>query len=119
LSLYRPQRSPDHDLSDPGWWPDHTLIPSTDAACRAILDHALSCLILVRGGSTRDPGAHISTLASLIAEADARLFDAVADARVHGYTWNRIAERLASTISAARHRFVAYTRCRRQLSLFD
>ena len=101
------------------WWPDHTLIPSTDAACRAILDHALTCLILVRGGDPRDPGAAISTLVTLIAGADALLPDAVADARHRGYTWNRIAERLGSTIPAARRRYADYARCRRQqLDLF-
>lgn len=56
---------------------------------------------------------------SLIAEADARLPDAVARARDHGYTWNRIAERLGSTIPAARHRFGGYVRRTGQLSLFD
>ncbi len=108
----------DHDLCDPGWWPDHTLIPNCDAACRAILDHALTCLILVRGGDTHDPGATISTLVSLIVEADGRLYDAVADARDHGYTWNRVAERLGTTIPAARHRFAGYVRRPRQLDLF-
>lgn len=43
---------------------------------------------------------------------------AVADARCHGYTWNRIAERLGTTIPAARHRYAEYARCRRQLDLF-
>jgi hypothetical protein len=88
-------------------------------ASRAILDHALTCLVLVRGGDPRDPGAAISTLVTLIAEAEARLPDAVVDARVRGYTWNRIAERLGCTISAARHRFADHARCRRQLRLFD
>lgn len=101
------------------WWPDHTLIPFADLASRAILDHALTCLVLVRGGDPRDPGAAISTLVTLIAEAEARLPDAVVDARVRGYTWNRIAERLGCTVSAARHRFADHARCRRQLRLFD
>ena len=92
---------------------------SADAACRTVLDHAVTCLVLVRGGAPHDPGAHISTLVSLIADAHARLPDAVADARHQGYTWNRIAERLGSTVSAARHRFAGYTRCCRQLRLFD
>ncbi len=104
---------------EPAWWPDHTLIPFADVASRAILDHALTCLVLVRGGDLCDPGAAISTLATLIAEAEARLPDAVVDARVRGYTWNRIAERLGSTISAARHRFADHARCRQQLRLFD
>ena len=117
LGLVR--HSPHRTLGERAWWPDRTLIPSTDAACRAILDHALACLILVRGGDPHDPGAVISTLVSLIADADDRLPDAVADARHHGYTWNRVAERLGSTISAARHRFAGYVRRPRQLDLFD
>jgi transposase InsO family protein len=99
-------------------WTDHTLIPSTDAACRAVLDRALTYLILVRGGAPHDPGARISTLVSLIADANARLPEAVADARHHGHSWNRIAERLGSTVPAARHRFASYARRCRQLRLF-
>ena len=109
----------DDPRAEPAWWPDHTLIPFADLASRAILDHALACLVLVRGGDLRDPGATISTLVTLIAEAEARLPDAVVDARVRGYTWNRIAERLGSTTSAARHRFADHARCRQQLRLFD
>ena len=111
--------SPRQALDQHPWWPDHTLVPSTDDACRAILDHAVTCLILVRGGDQHDPGAAISTLASLIADADDQLLDAVADARAHGYTWNRIAERLGTTIPAARHRFAGHLRRTRQLNLFD
>ena len=114
--LPRPRPLPHHD---PGAGPDHTLIPSCDAASRAILDRALTCLVLARGGTPREPGATISTLVSLIVEADARLYDAVADARARGFTWNRIAERLGSTIPAARHRFAGYARWARQLELFD
>ena len=88
-------------------------------ASHAILDHALTCLILVRGGNLDDPGAAISTLATLIVEADDRLTDAVADARGHRYTWNRIAQRLGSTVPAARRRYAHHVRWRRQLHLFD
>ncbi len=66
-----------------------------------------------------DPAAVISILVSLIADADDRLTDAVATARAHHYTWNRIAERLGTTIPAARHRFAGYVRRPRQLDLFD
>ena len=117
LRLLRP--SPGNVLRDYAWWPDHTLIPSTDAACRAILDRAVTALILVRGGDLHDPGAVISTLVSLIADADDRLPDAVARARARGYTWNSVAERLGTTIPAARHRFAGHVRPPRQLDLFD
>jgi hypothetical protein len=116
--LLRRSRLHDDGLDDTSWWPDHTLIPFDDDASRAILDHALTCLILVRGGDTHDPGAAISTLVTLVAGADALLPDAVADARCRGYTWNRIAERLGSTIPAARRRYADYARCRQQLDLF-
>ena len=112
------QLPPGDDLADSEWCPDRTLIPSTDAACRAVLDSALTCLILVRGGIPHDPGSRISTLVSLIAEADARLPDAVADARHQGYTWHRIAERLGTTVPAARHRLASYARRCRQLRLY-
>jgi hypothetical protein len=117
--LRRPRTSLHQTLGERIWWPDHTAIPGTDAACRAILDRAVTYLILVRGGDPHDPGAVISSLVSLIADADHRLPDAVADARAHGYTWNRVAERLGSTVSAARHRFADQVRRSRQLDLFD
>ena len=119
MSVRRAQLPSVHDLADSDRRPDRTLIPSADAACRAVLDHAVTCLVLVRGGVPHDPGARISTLVSLIADADARLPDAVADARHQGFTWNHIAERLGSTIPAARHRFAGYARHTRQLRLFD
>ena len=117
--LRRARHLPDDDLVDPAWWPDHTSIPNCDAACRAILDRALTCLILARGGALDDPGATISTLVSFIADADGRLPDAVADARDRGYIWDCIAERLGTSIPAARHRYADYARWRRQLRRSD
>lgn len=113
-----PDRGLGDVLPDPTWWPDHTLIPYEDAASRHILARALTCLILVRGGNLDDPGATISSLVSLIASAQARLDDAVADARDHRFTWNRIAERLGTSIPTARHRFADYVRYRRELRSF-
>lgn len=113
-----PGAIPHQDLEPAPLW-DYTGLPYTDHVCRQLVDNAVTGLILVRGGDPRDPGATISILVSLIADADARLPDAVADARHQGYTWKRIAERLGSTVSAARHRFAGYTRCCRQLRLFD
>jgi hypothetical protein len=54
----------------------------------------------------------LSCLASLIAEAQSRLPDAVADARDRDYTWAEIATRLAATTSAARRRYGDYSRWR-------
>jgi hypothetical protein len=87
---------------------DRTRIPFTDLTCRNVLVAATACLVLDRGGDRDDPGATISVLVSLLAEAQAWLIEVVADARHHNYTWDSIAEYLASTVPAARHRYAAY-----------
>jgi hypothetical protein len=51
-------------------------------------------------------------LASLIAEAQNQLPDAVAEARCDGYTWAEIAGRLATTAGTARRRYGSYARWR-------
>jgi len=56
--------------------------------------------------------ATVSVLVSLAAEADGQLWDAVADAHDKGYTWDQIADRLATTVNTARRRFAAYTKLR-------
>lgn len=86
---------------------DHTAIPFTDIASRTILEAAVLDLTLFRGGSYGDPGASLSVLASLIADAQDLLLTTVADALDFGYTWNLIASRLGSSVSAARHRYAA------------
>ena len=102
-----------YDDLDP--YPNRTLIPSCDADCQALIDQAVESLIILRGGSTRDPGAHMSVLASLAAEADDRIPDTVWSARTHHhYTWNLIAERLALTPQAARKRYSHYVQLRSQ-----
>lgn len=108
----RPDLDPYPDI-DP--WSDRTAIAHVDVACRALLDDVVASLILLRGGHPKDPGATISVLASLIAEADSRLPDAVADARDHRYTWDRIAERLGTTIPTAQRRYSAHHRVRTEL----
>jgi len=59
-----------------------------------------------------DAGATVSVLVSLAAEADGQLWEAVADAHDQGYTWDQIADRLATSVTAARRRFAAYTKWR-------
>lgn len=61
--------------------PDHTQFPFCDTDSRTLLEKAVDDLVMFRGGSYGDPGATISALMSLAAEAAAWLFDAVADAR--------------------------------------
>ncbi|MGH9054505.1 MAG: hypothetical protein ACRDYY_01345 [Acidimicrobiales bacterium] len=112
-----PNQDPYPDL-DP--YSDRTAIPSTDAACRALLDQSVEFLIILRGGSTKDPGARLSVLASLAAEAAERIPDAVWSARVlHRYTWDLVAERLAITADAARKRYSHDTRTRSELAMHD
>jgi hypothetical protein len=59
-----------------------------------------------------DAGATVSVLVSLAAEADGQLWDAVADAHDQGYTWDEIADRLATSVTTARRRFAAHTKWR-------
>ncbi|MGH9057916.1 MAG: hypothetical protein ACRDZY_00135 [Acidimicrobiales bacterium] len=98
-------------------WPDRTAIPDTDTECRVLVDDAVSSLIVLRGGSQKDPGAYISVLVSLAVETDGRVPDAVADAREKGYSWDCIADRLATTVAAARHRYAWYVSARRSFPL--
>jgi hypothetical protein len=113
------QLIPHHHLDDDSWWPNHTAIPFSDAASSAILDHAISCMVLLRGGDLQDPGSITSALVTFVVDAQSRLPDLVADARDRGYTWSRIAQHLGSTTPAARHHYADYVRRRRQLELFD
>jgi hypothetical protein len=106
-------------LDDDSWWPNHTTIPFSDAASSAILDHAIACIVLLRGGDLQDPGSAISALVTFIVDAQSRLPDLVADARDRGHTWNHIAQRLGCTIPAARHHYADYVRLRRELGPFD
>lgn len=102
------------DMTDPRR--DRSEIPHTDAASEALVDELVDTLIIFRCPmGLGDAGATISVLASLQAEIAIRLPDAVADARDQGYTWDEIAMRLATTASAARHRYAAYTRSMREL----
>jgi hypothetical protein len=61
-----------------------------------------------------DAGAAVSVFVSLAAEAAGRLDDAVADARDQGYTWDQIADRLATSNSTARRRYAVYASWRRR-----
>ena len=92
---------------------DRSAIAYTDEVTRLLIESAIETLAGLRSPQgARDPGARLSCLLSLRAEADGGLPDAVADARVHGYGWDDIALRLATTPAAARHRYSAYTRWR-------
>jgi hypothetical protein len=92
---------------------ERSAIPYTDEVTRLLIDLAIETLAGLRSPlGARDPGARLSCLLSLCGEADGGLPDAVADARDHGYGWDDIAMRLASTPAAVRRRYSAYTRWR-------
>lgn len=95
---------------------DRSSIPYTDADSARILDEALERLAAIRSPfGVADPGAVLSALVSLGAEADGRLDDAVADARAAGYDWSTIADRLAGVNArAVRRRYGAYCRWREE-----
>jgi hypothetical protein len=104
--------------TDPGAftdaWEDRSAIPYTDETTTALIDNAVEVLLLIRSLIyLRDAAATISMLVSLIAEADARLADAVADARDLDYSWDTIADRLATTMATARRRYAGYVRARK------
>jgi hypothetical protein len=92
---------------------ERSAIPYTDEVTRLLIDLAIETLAGLRCPlGARDPGARLSCLLSLREEADGGLPDAVADARDHGYGWDDIAMRLASTPAAVRRRYSAYTQWR-------
>jgi len=94
---------------------DRTTIPYTDDDTYTLIDQAAYTLTIARAPmSYGDAGAAVSVLVSLAAEAQGRLHDAVADARDQGYSWDQIADRLATSESTARRRYGAYARWRRR-----
>ena len=114
-SLPEPDHHDPDQCQSPARRPDvHGWIPFTDAASRTFLEAAVLDLVAHRGGLLDEPGDAISALVSLLAEGEAWLPELVADARDRGCSWDAIATRLATTVSAARHRYAAYAIWRRQ-----
>jgi hypothetical protein len=96
---------------------DRCAIPFTDEHTMVIVQQAVESLVLLRSPlQLGDAGATISALVSLAAEIDARIPDAVADARDQDYRWSDIADRLATSVTAARRRYGAYTSWRPPLA---
>ena len=91
---------------------DHTAIPATDCVTAALIDGAVAELVRWRHGCPDDAGARVAALVSLAVEADDRLHDAVADARDQRYSWDDIAQRLATSTATARRRFADYAHVR-------
>lgn len=93
---------------------DRTVYPYTDADTATVVDQAVTTLVVLRAPMwLGDAGPTISVLVSLVGEADSRLYDAVADARDQGYSWDQVASRLATSVSTARRRCGPYSRWRR------
>lgn len=97
---------------------DGSVVPHTDDDTTALIDEAVDSLVLMRSPMyLGDAAVTISALVSLIAEAESRLADAIADARDQDYSWDEIASRLATTATVARRRYSAYARTRKPAEL--
>jgi hypothetical protein len=94
---------------------DRTIEPYRDDETIEIVDDMVDSLIICRCGSTADAGAQLSIIASLTAELDARLPEAIFEARNQDYTWTQIAARLAIPQSTIRHRYSDYVTCRKDM----
>jgi DNA-directed RNA polymerase specialized sigma24 family protein len=95
---------------------DRARAPYLDYDTLGLVEGAVESLVCSRGSGQGDAGAALSCLASLIAEAQSQLPDAVAQARCHDYTWEEIASRLATTARTVRRRYGAYARWRASLA---
>jgi hypothetical protein len=90
---------------------DGTAIPHTGDDTAALIDEAVESLVLLRSPMhLGDAAVTISALASLAAEIDSRLHDAVADARDQDYPWDAIATRLATSAATAERRYSTHGR---------
>jgi hypothetical protein len=98
---------------------DRTTEPYRDDVTVALVDELIDSLIVMRSGSTGDGGAQLSVIASLLAELDSRVPEAVFQARDQDYTWRHIAGRLAMVESTIRRHYADYVACRKQMPLAD
>jgi len=99
-------------MSDP--WQPHPDHPVVDEESEAVAEEAVHSLTMLRSPTSEgDAGARLHALASLIAQAEALLADAVADARGQDYSWAEIARRLGVATVTARRHFVHHARTRR------
>lgn len=84
---------------------DHYVAPATGADSQGALDAAVEFLCAARDLDTRDPTATLHLVASLIAEAQARLPRAVRQARDYGCSWAEVADLLGVTRASAWQRY--------------
>jgi hypothetical protein len=77
--------------------------PMADDDSRAALAEALEVLRLLRHGDMFNAADRLTALASIAAEVEAELPDAVADAVDQDFTFEQIAHCAGVSVSAARH----------------
>ena len=90
--------------------PDHVVVDDDSAHAIELAVHRLE---LARSPMNQGDGAlRVHVLASLIAQTQALLPDAVADARDQDYPWAHIAAQLGVTADTARRRYAPHHRTR-------
>jgi len=88
--------------------------PLVDEESDAVLAFAVNDVVLLRSPMwSGDAGALLHALASLAAQINEWLPDAVADARSQDYSWPEIARMIGVTTPTAQRRFAAHARDRR------
>jgi len=98
-------------------FPSHPLV---DHDSEAVVALAVHDLMLFRSPMwSGDAGALLHALASLRAEIDAWLPDAVADALSRGYSWSEIAGLIGVAPTTARRRFGDHVRTWRPMTIPD
>ena len=88
--------------------------PLVDEESEAVLVVAVEDLVVLRSPMwSGDAGAVLHALASLAAQIQQWLPDAVADARDQEYSWAEIARMIGITTATTQRRFAAHARDRR------
>src|ERR1700737_1496274 len=98
---------------------DRTTDPYRDDDTIPLVDEVIDSLIIMRSGSTGDGGAQLSVIASLRAELDSRIPEAIFEARNQDYTWRHIASRLAMIESTIRRHYADYVAYRKETPIDD
>jgi DNA-directed RNA polymerase specialized sigma24 family protein len=80
---------------------DHYIAPATGPDTAAVMDAAIQSLAAARSFEVPDATVTLHLLASLLAEAQARLPQAVTEAREQGCSWAEIADLLGVTRASA------------------
>ena len=91
--------------------------PLADDDSEAVVAFAVSDLVLLRSPMwSGDAGAVLHALASLAAEIQNWMPDAVADAHGRGYSWSQIAHLIGVEPATARRRFAGHVRTWRPMT---